>query len=242
MKLRIWTPGNRKPDIRPAPKQRMWADAVPGGHAYKCLPMNIGSMYGWQVHLPHAIEAVWNGGGMPKDVQASEGIAEGHFGSGILTFFPGFIFRCPVGWDVLVTGPTNSVKRGITPLTGVIEYDSGLHTWSMNWKFTEENRVVRWEKGEAYCQFWPVKRGTLENVDICVQSLPEQHRAAHLAWCEKRVSDNGKGLDWSREYYKRGFQKRLNLKPVRYDYENDQRTDSGRNGSIFENRPPVNTA
>ena len=55
-----------------------------------------------------------------------------HFGSGVLTFHAGYLFRTPPGWAVWARGAPNTVKDGIVPLDGLVETDWLPFTFTMN--------------------------------------------------------------------------------------------------------------
>lgn len=212
MKLRIYPTGNRRPRIVPAPKRRDWLDALEAGHGYRCLPLTIGSQYGWQVLCDYRVVAFWEGGDGTNALQVNNGpLAASHFGHGLLTFFPGYLFRTPPGWDLLVTGPANTPKAA-TPLTGVVECDRGPHTWSMNWRM-QPNRAEVWEEGEPFCQFYPVKRGELEKWRLEEAEMPPDLRSEYQKWAESRLEHlktNPNG--WQKDYYTATKRHRLNLR------------------------------
>src|SRR6185503_1989240 len=112
--------------IRPAPLERDWMDGTPEHYAYRCLPLNIANAHGWEVLCPNGFSAVWNGGGNKEDITiAPDGNercpATSHFGSGILTFQLGCLFRTDPEFDLIAQGPINRPKDAIFALSGVIE-------------------------------------------------------------------------------------------------------------------------
>jgi hypothetical protein len=65
-----------------------------------------------------------------------------HFSSGIVTFHPDYIFRTDGEWDLLATGPFNSPKDGVYPLTGIIESNWLPYPFTMNWQVTRPGTIV----------------------------------------------------------------------------------------------------
>jgi hypothetical protein len=119
------------PRIQPASQRRDWMDAAPESFPYRCLPLKIANAHGWEILSPAGFTAIWNGGPAPEDVSvhpdrpgtAASDLAVALFGQGVLTFHIAAILRTPPGWDIWVSGPPNSAKDGIAPLSGVIETD-----------------------------------------------------------------------------------------------------------------------
>jgi hypothetical protein len=170
MKLECYFIGDSRPDIGPAGNRRDWMDATPERFAYRCLPLSIANAHGWVIRCGGGFEVTWNGGGRAGDVTVvplGDGpvAAEGHFGSGILTLRPGVIFRTAPGHNLWVTGPPNSFKDGIQPLSAVVESDWIPFPFTMNWKITRPDHTVRFEKGEPYCFFFPIRRGIPDSAE-----------------------------------------------------------------------------
>lgn len=128
--------------IRPALVDRPWMETPAGRFAKRCLPLMIANQAGWELLNPSGFTAAWQGGdelaavtiwpdaGMPAFCVTS------HFGSGILTWHVPYLFRTPRGYNLLVRGPANRPKDGISALEGIVETDWTAATFTMNWKFT----------------------------------------------------------------------------------------------------------
>jgi hypothetical protein len=203
MKLDCYLEEGRQIDIRPAGSRRAWMDETPASFAYRCLPLTIANAHGWDICCPVAFEAEWDGGAsldavrifaddepdggdVPDGVAGqSAGFVESHFGSGILTFNPMGIFRTDPGVNLWVSGPPNSFKDGVQPLSAVIETDWIPYNFTMNWKFTRPGVRVRFERGEPYCFVFPVPRGIVESCDPRLRpisaepGLQAMHRRAY---------------------------------------------------------------
>lgn len=171
-------------DIQPASSRRDWMDATGDKFAYRCLPLSIANAHGWVIHCGGGFEAEWNGDAGPEGVRVfplGDGVAEarGHFGYGILTIAPLAVFRTDPGYNLWVTGPPNTFKDGIQPLSAVVETDWIPYHFTMNWKFTRPNHRIRFEKGEPYCFLFPVKRGATEEIEPKLKSLGDEPSIAH---------------------------------------------------------------
>ena len=119
-------PGGHPINLRPAPHTRPWMDETPDQFAYRCLPLAIANAHAWELLNPVPFEATWNGavrGGVtirPLDGRAP--IVQDHFGSGILTFYVGALFRTAPGMNLWVMGPTNHPKHGLYALHAVVRH------------------------------------------------------------------------------------------------------------------------
>lgn len=183
------------PSLVSANQMRPWMDAFPGKHAYRCLPMNIANSYGWIVECPCALAIGWNGGPEKEDLRVRalddfphlDHFVTSNFSMGIVTFHVGYLFRTPPGRQLIATGPFNAPKHGIAPLTGVIESDWLPYPFTMNWQMTAPG-VVRFEKGEPFCQIFPVRDGAIEQVTPIIRSLDEDPdlKSQYEAWRDRR--------------------------------------------------------
>lgn len=165
-------------DIRPASNRRDWMDATRDRFAYRCLPLSIANAHGWVLGNEASFEVEWTGGDHPNDLQVFPGedgeiTARSHFGYGILTLQPYALFRTEPGYNLWVSGPPNSFKDGIQPLSAVVETDWMPYTFSMNWKVTRPNHRIRWEKGEPYCFLFPIQRGVVDSVEPELKQIAE---------------------------------------------------------------------
>ncbi|WP_247887138.1 DUF6065 family protein [Azospirillum sp. SYSU D00513] len=206
------------PDIRPASSSRDWIDALPEQYGYRCLPLNIASMHGWEIGAPCRVRAVWNGGAALDAIrvvadEAHPLLPASHFGSGVLTFHVGALFRTPPGVNLMVTGPLNHVKDGIQPLAGIMETDWSPYPFTMNWKFTAPGKEVTWEKGEPFAMLMPIQRGLLDSLEPEVRDLDSDPELAaqYRGWAEARTKFNKDlqtpGSDamtqrWQKGYYR----------------------------------------
>ena len=209
-----------RPVIRPAPAMRQWMEDLPQAYGYRCLPLTIANAHGWEILCLDGFEARWDGGRgksaitiSPDDPAHPSAIPTTKFGSGILTFHPGYLFRSEQGIDLWVQGPTNRPKDGIAALSGVIETDWAPYTFTMNWIFTRPGHTLRFEAGEPFCVFYPLPRGLVESVEPEVRDLatdPETE-ATHREWADSRQSFNlglllrnskAREEKWQKHYYR----------------------------------------
>lgn len=209
--------GHPLPPLRPATVRRGWMDETPDGFAYRCLPLTAANGHGWEVQGQTGFEAWWTGGPAPEDVVLRVlkpgGLAPAsHFGHGVLTFPLPVLLRTAPGQVLWVSGPPNAPKDGIAPLTGLVETDWAPMSFTMNWRFTRANHVVRFIPGEPVAFFFPLPR------DLLPRTRPEARRlaenpdlaAAHAGWSAGRDHFNAalkqenspeRARGWQRDYH-----------------------------------------
>jgi len=178
MKLTCYEISAEPITIRPAEPQRGWMDATHQQFAYRCLPLAIANAHGWEILSPVAFDAEWTGSNAIDGVKITPLTPFGdfppvmsHFGEGVLTFHVLGLFRTNPGVNLWVTGPVNRPKHGIQALTGVVETDWAVATFTMNWKFTAPGVRVRFEKDEPFCFFFPLQRGVIDEVQPEIRSI-----------------------------------------------------------------------
>ncbi len=244
MKIIAYPTVAEPPKLRPAPAGRAWMDALPEAYAYRCLPLTMANAHGWEICSPVAFEAVWNGGPAKTDIQIStedQGLMPTtHFGSGILTFHVGYLFRTDPGISLIAQGPVNRPKDAIQALTGMIETDWSTYTFTMNWMFTRANTPICFERDEPFCHIFPTDPSVMEGVEPVVEPFENdaETKERHSAWSKSRNTFNADLLNpesrarsqkWQKDYY-RGYQPdgekggehhrtKLRLKPFALTYK-----------------------
>src|SRR5215210_4179466 len=160
------------PRIRPAQPTRPWMDATPESYAYRCLPLTIANVHGWEILNPCAFAARWGGGveASSLEIDLSDApdanfVPQSLFGSGIVTIHIEGLIRTAPGWNLWVCGPPNTPKDGVAALAGLIETDWSPYTFTMNWKLTRADEWVRFDENEPICFFFPVARGSVERIE-----------------------------------------------------------------------------
>jgi hypothetical protein len=230
--------------IRPAEPEREWMDESNQGFAYRCLPLVIANAHGWEILSPAAFEAEWTGSNDLHGVRITPLTPFGdyppvlsHFGEGVLTFHVSALFRTDPKVNLWVTGPVNRPKHGIAPLTGVVETDWAVASFTMNWKFTAPGIRIRFEKDEPFCFFFPIARGNLDDVQPELKSLsdaPPDTYGGYSAWRDSRTQfidtlqtpgSAANKAGWERTYFQGArpdgkpgagdHQTRIRLKPFR---------------------------
>lgn len=204
--------------LRTAQRARSWIEDLPERFAYRCLPLALVNQVGWEILNPVAFTAKWNGRdgldaisidyhGEPSNLVGS------HFGHGVLTFTPGYLFRTSKAHNLWVKGPANTPKDGISPLEGLIETDWAPYTFTMNWQFTRKRHKVTFEQDEPICTIAPYPRHYIAKFRPEQKSLSDNPKLykQYVDWREDRLAFNEalkqKGSEaeqdgWQRKYMK----------------------------------------
>ena len=197
MKLIAYAFPRQPLSIRPAPVEREWMDNTQDRFAYRCLPLNIANAHGWEILNPTGFQCVWDGKDSLDAIKVvtdrgDPAPAISHFGAGVLTFHIMCLFRTEPGYDLYVTGPVNNPKDAIYALSGIIETDWAPYTFTMNWRFTRPGKVVRFDAGEPFIHFFPMKRGEIEAFEPTATSIENEPelRDALAKWEESRNKFN----------------------------------------------------
>lgn len=210
--------------------------------AHRCLPLLISNSAGWLLLSPRTIYVTWNGGADKADlsVQYPDGAgdfpASSHFGHGILTWHLPYLFRTDAGTNLLVRGPANLIKDGITALEGIVETDWCPATFTMNWKMTRPATTISFEQHEPFCMLVPQRRGELEACQTQIRSLPDDPlvASAYQQWSASRehflseLSRPGSEAakqEWQKDYFQGkdvvGHQTKLHLQAFNHILEKE---------------------
>jgi len=205
-------------DLRANSSTRDWMDGTSESFAYRCLPLNIANAYGWSFHVMQDFVLHWSGG---REIEAITIKSDGDvsrmvasiFGHGIITFHTHGLFQTEPGWSLMASGPFNTPKDGISPLTGIIETDWSPFSFTMNWKITRPYHWIEFKKGEVFCNVHPIQRGVLESLKpelLPIQTEPQLHEE-HELWSKARAKFNAELDDegsyaqkekWQKSYYR----------------------------------------
>ncbi len=131
----------------------------------------------------------------------------------MITFNLPFLFRTPPEVSLWVKGPSNWPKHGIHPLEGLVETDWTSATFTMNWKITRPDEVVRFERGEPCCMVLPYPRGYLEQFEPVLRSLVDDPEVAseYARWSSERTAyqaqvaagdENAIRVGWQKDYFR----------------------------------------
>ena len=216
MKLDCYRMEENVPEIRPAALDRDWMDEMQDRHAYRCLPLNMANVSGWEILSTEGFEISWNGGNEASDITITpdeegkniSGLVHSHFKFGIVTFMTGYLFRTPKGWATWAMGPPNRHKDGFQPLSGLVETDWLPYPFTMNWRFTRPC-TVRFEKGEPFCYITMIRPKPLEAITPKLKHIDDDPnlKDQYEKWREARQLFNFSIEAGSHEAIKKAWQK-----------------------------------
>lgn len=198
--------------VRQGVRERKWMDDTKDKYAYRCLPLTIANQHGYEISAAKEIKMIWNGGNGLQDIYIETGLPAGtvtsHFGYGIVTFHPNLLLRTPENVNLYVSGVPNMPKRGISPLTGIVETDWNPATFTMNWQITEPYKEIVFQAFEPFCFFYPIERGYVEKFRAVIRPLegnPDENEKFRT-WSESRGKFNkdeaeGAGHGWQKHYF-----------------------------------------
>lgn len=202
------------PEIVAARPERPWMDAVAGRVPYRCLPLTVANASGWEILCPAGFTAEWDGGEgtdaltVTPDDPGATGLGFSHFGNGTLTFHTGYVFRTPPGFSVHASGPPNSPKHGLAPLSGLVETDWLPFPFTMNWLFTAPGKV-RFEQGEPFCFLTVIETRQIDAVEPVIRRLADEPelQSQYEAWSASRAQFNAALMARDPETLRQSWQK-----------------------------------
>lgn len=199
LKLECYQVSQYTTEMVPGRGRRGWMDETRDRFAYRCLPLSMANSTGWELRCPAEVKIVWDGKQGEKAIKVYgydphvpvNMFAQSHFGEGVVTFIPGYLFRTPPGVALWVTGPPNQPKDGIYPLTGLVETDWLPFPFTMNWKMTRPGEVV-FEKDEPFAFLTLIEHNKLEDVTPEMKSIHDnpELRDEFNAWTRSRHEFN----------------------------------------------------
>ncbi len=201
-----------------ATSNRDWMKRTTDRFAQRCLPILVANAAGWFITNAQTIHATWSGEDDPRGVTieyepgAGPYAVTSHFGHGVLTWSIPYLFRTPLGVNLLARGPSNSPKDGVVALEGIVETDWAVAPFTMNWKITRPGARITFEAGEPICMLVPLRRGELERYWPVVADIDSDPQLAHeyRTWLRSRarfLADLGtpgseaNRMGWQRDYF-----------------------------------------
>jgi len=199
--------------LTPAKAARDWMDETPNAFANRCLPLLMANQGGWEIVQQGGFTATWHSSPYPHDItiekddpfRYSGWYPLAHFGGGILTWHIPWLFRTPPGWNLLLRGPANRPKDGVSPLEGLIETDWATQTTTYSVKITRPDHPIHYDDGEPVAMIVPMKRDDLEEWTPRIQPLDDspELESEVAAFAQSRGEFNAgprQPREWQRHY------------------------------------------
>jgi hypothetical protein len=199
----------------PAPKTRQWMDQTQQRYAYRCLPLALANQAGWMICNPASFCVRWNGGPDVRDTvlvfddATPDDRISSLFEHGTITFNLPYLIRTPPDINLWVKGPANWPRDGIQALEGIVETDWTSASFTMNWKLTRPQHLVRFERGEPICLIVPYPRGLLDELVPRFEPLSQNAELADSfrRWSTDRDEFHRRMAANDPEVLERGWQK-----------------------------------
>jgi hypothetical protein len=185
--------------IIPASPKRNWMDDKDQYYAYYCAPLVASNQLGYNILYQHETEIFWNGGPNVSDVKIIHKKQNehftgciSHFTKGIITFTFPVIFKTPPGWGLLVSGPSNTPINGIQALEALVETNWSPFTFTMNFKITDTNKLIRLHENDPICRIIPYPLNLNEKTNITFSSIKSNTKLhnQYEEWSKSRRAFN----------------------------------------------------
>jgi hypothetical protein len=190
---------NLKKYIVPASSKREWMDEKHQSYAYYCYPMVAANQAGYWVLYNNDTEIFWNGGNnvsdvkiIHKDNQDILNTCSSHFSSGIITFNFPIVFKTPPGWGLWISGCPNYPINNLQALEAIVETNWLPFTFTMNYKITEKNRLIKLKKGMPICKMIPYPLNLNEKTNLKFDKLENNKKLynQYNDWSQSRSEFN----------------------------------------------------
>ena len=214
MKITAYQVANNALPIVSANVKRDIMDNSSHKFAYRCLPMIIGNSYGWEIQSNSEFIVKYDGGTGVDSIQvlrvSGNNFPESHFGNGVFTWHPGYLFKTEYPYGLYVTGKPNTEASSAIPLTAIVETYWLPFTFTMNWTFTQKG-LFHMKPGDTVCQIFPVDMTLFNDVDaeiLDIKNDPELFDD-YIKWTQSRnehnKNPNRQFNDWQKNYFQGTF-------------------------------------
>ena len=190
-KVKIYNIEDRPLIIKPGQRQRQWMDDTPGSFAYRCLPLSMANMTGWDIFASDDFIISWDGTQDQRGLNIhhpnnKSGYITSTFGSGIFTVHTGMLFKTEKEWDMLVTGSPNHTVSWADPLAGVVETWWNDFTFTMNWKLHTAGTYM-WNIETPLCRVLPIPAEYDIVTEVIDLKDDAEKQAAYQQWADDRT-------------------------------------------------------
>jgi hypothetical protein len=208
---------DKRVTISPGKRERDWMDDTQEKYAYRCLPLTMANMHGWEIYPNETISFIWNGGNNTEDIKIISGksIASSIFGNGIITMHIMHMITTSEDYNLYITGSPNFFIPSIHPLTGIFESNWAPYTFTMNWKIAEPNKIIKFTKNDPICFFFPINKNLIEKFEMKIQPLSkspelkkhyEEFDKSRLEFMAYNMDPKNQPIDPKNSWQKRYFQ------------------------------------
>lgn len=163
------------PNIQQSRLKRDWMDATYNKHAYRCLPLSMANVLGWEIVLQQDLVVQWGGGNSVPQILEGE-IYEGRTIAncnkiGMVDIHLGWAFKTDPGYDTWLTGSPNFFIDGAVPLSASIPSSWWPDEVQLSWAITKVDEPVVFKGGEPFAFFQVYPNNLMPNIDVSVENL-----------------------------------------------------------------------
>ena len=163
------------PEIKQSRLMRDWMDATYNKHAYRCLPLSMANVNGWEILLPCDVVVKWDGGNTVPTLLSGEEHNNRMVANcnkiGMVDFQLGWAFNTDEGHHTWLTGSPNYFVEGAVPLSAIIPSDWWPDEVQMAWKLTEPGKEIVFPEGMPFAFFFVFDTNLMPNIECSVENL-----------------------------------------------------------------------
>ena len=187
--------------IKPCSKKRDWMNQPGLSYSYYCGPLVAANQIGYNIIYQNETEIFWNGGPNRSDIDIRHTkvdehfcVCDSHFEVDILTFNFPVMFQTPKGWGLLISGPANHPIEGLQPLEGLVETNWLPFTFTMNFKITEKNKLIKIKQYTPICRVLPYPLNLNEKTNLNFLDIQSNKKllSMYTSWANARDEFNAK--------------------------------------------------
>lgn len=181
-------------------RARDWMNKSP--HAYRCTPLTISNEYGWDILLPYDLELEWDGTIEKEGLRIINPINNGvksHFGSGTVTFEPGFNIKTKKDVFTMVCPVSNEFNVNFIPLSAIIETDKLDYPWFLTIKILKTG-ITKIEKNTRIARIFPINIKYSISELIIENMMPDDRKQKEKEFADKRSQSIKENEKWTKQY------------------------------------------
>lgn len=165
----------QSPEIVQSRLKRDWMDDTYNKHAYRCLPLSMANVNGWEIVLQRDIAVVWDGGQSVPRIIGGDSHADRTVANcnkiGMIDFHLGWAFGTEDGYSTWLGGSPNFFVDGAEPLSALIPSFWWPDEVQMSWRLTTPGKEVLFPKGMPFAFFFIIPTTLQQDSSFVVKNL-----------------------------------------------------------------------
>jgi hypothetical protein len=167
-------------DISPMSIKRDWMDDTPEKHAYRCFPVTLANVTGWNISCKQDIKFIWDG--INDTSQDHVKILEGEDftytgrGQSSLSVHTGIVIRTEPNISIMTVNPVNYFNDGFETISTVIS-TSWLDTgFPLAIRAKVPNKEILIKAGEPIATIIPISLSAMDKTEIQIVNYSDPGR------------------------------------------------------------------